>query len=45
MGALLGGRPTDEGFLLADSSVDYDKVQASEDFQQALDGLLALARE
>jgi uncharacterized protein (DUF488 family) len=44
-GGRLGGRPTDEGFLLADGSVDYDRVRASEDFQQALDELLALARE
>jgi uncharacterized protein (DUF488 family) len=44
-GDQLGGRPTDEGFLLADGSVDYDRVRASEDFQQALDELLALARE
>jgi uncharacterized protein (DUF488 family) len=44
-GNRLGGRPADESFLLADGSVDYDRVRASEDFQQALDGLLALARE
>jgi uncharacterized protein (DUF488 family) len=44
-GDRLGGRPADEGFLLADDSVDYDRVRSSEDFQQALDELLALARE
>ena len=44
-GDRLGGRPTDEGFLLADGSVDYDKLRTSEDFQQALDELLALAQE
>ena len=44
-GDRLGGRPTDEGFLLADGSVDYDRVRASEGFQWALDELLALARE
>ena len=44
-GDRLGGRPTDESFLLADGSVDYDRVRASKDFQQALDELLALARE
>jgi uncharacterized protein (DUF488 family) len=31
--------------LLADGSVDYDKVRASKDFQQALEELLSLARE
>jgi len=44
-GDRLGGRPTDESFLLADGSVDYDRVRASADFQQALDELLALAQE
>jgi uncharacterized protein (DUF488 family) len=44
-GDRLGGRPTDESSLLADGSVDYDRVRASADFQQALDQLLALARE
>ena len=44
-GDRLGGRPADESFLLADGSVDYDRVRASKDFQQALDELLALARE
>ena len=44
-GDRLGGRPADEGFLLADGSVDYDRVRASQDFQQALDELLELARE
>ncbi len=44
-GDRLGGRPADESFLLADGSVDYDRVWASEDFQQTLDELLALARE
>ena len=45
-GDRLGGRPTDEGFLLADGSVDYDRVRASKkDFQQALGELLALAQE
>jgi len=43
-GDRLGGRSTDEVFLLADGSVDYDRLRASEDFQQALDELLALAR-
>jgi len=44
-GDRLGGRPTDESFLLVDGSVDYDRVRASADFQQALDELLALAQE
>jgi uncharacterized protein (DUF488 family) len=44
-GDRLGGRPADESLLLADGSVDYDRVRASKDFQQALDELLALARE
>ena len=44
-GDRLGGRPVDEGFLLADGSVDYDRLRASQDFQQALDELLALAQE
>ena len=43
-GAQLGGRPADESFLLADGSVDYDRVRASEGFQQALDELLELVR-
>ena len=44
-GNRLGGRPTNEGSLLADGSVDYDRLRASEGFQQALDELLELARE
>jgi uncharacterized protein (DUF488 family) len=44
-GDRLGGRPADEGFLLADGSVDYDRVRASEGFQLALDELLVLVRE
>jgi len=44
-GDRLGGRPTDKGFLLTDGSVDYDRVRASEGFQQALDELLALTQE
>jgi hypothetical protein len=38
-GDRLGGRPMDESSLLADDSVDYDRVRASADFQQALDEL------
>ena len=44
-GDRLGGHPTDESFLLADGSVDYDRVRANEDFQQALNELLKLAQE
>jgi uncharacterized protein (DUF488 family) len=44
-GDRLGGRPADESFLLANGSVDYDRLRASEGFQQALDELLALAQE
>jgi uncharacterized protein (DUF488 family) len=44
-GDRLGGRPADESLLLADGSVDYDRVRTSEDFQQALEELLALTQE
>jgi uncharacterized protein (DUF488 family) len=44
-GDRLGGRPTGEDLLLADGSVDYNRVRTSGDFQQALDELLALAQE
>jgi len=45
LGNTLGGRPPGEAFLLPDGSVDYDKLRDSEDFQQALDELIALASQ
>jgi uncharacterized protein (DUF488 family) len=45
LGGALGGRPPGDEFLLADDSVDYDKLRDSEGFRQGLDELIALARD
>ena len=45
LGDALGGRPPGDEFLLADGSVDYEGLRDSEDFEQALDELIDLARE
>jgi uncharacterized protein (DUF488 family) len=43
LGDTLGGRPPGSKFLRPDGSVDYDELRDSEEFQQALDELMALA--